>query len=50
MRDPANSRPGGRKAYAAPAVDQSGAFERLVLACTHLPTSRGNCHPAMVNS
>jgi len=39
-----------RKPYAPPAVLESGSFERLTLACSHLPSGPGNCHPQMVRS
>jgi hypothetical protein len=39
-----------RKLYQAPAVLESGGFERIVLTCTHLPTGQGNCHPGSTRS
>lgn len=39
-----------RRPYTPPAVEESASFERLVLACTHLPTGKDNCHPADVRS
>lgn len=41
---------GRRHPYAPPAVLESGSFECLALACSHLPMGQGNCHPAMVRS
>jgi hypothetical protein len=35
-RDPkADSAPPRKKPYAAPRIEESGSFERLVLACSH---------------
>ena len=36
-----------RRPYAAPAVEESGGFERLVLSCGHQPDDIGNemCDP-----
>jgi len=39
-----------KKPYSPPAVVESGSFERLALACSHVSTGRDNCHPAMVRS
>lgn len=39
-----------RLPYTPPAVVESGSFERLTLACSHLPMGRDNCHPASVRS
>jgi hypothetical protein len=47
---PDDQKPPPKKLYVPPAVLESGRFERLVLACGHLPTGPGNCHPAMVRS
>jgi hypothetical protein len=35
----------GRRPYVAPCIEQSGDFERLVLACSHLPgpTKKTGC-------
>lgn len=49
LREPASGR-GARRSYEPPAVLESGSFERLVLACAHLPTGQGNCHPDTVRS
>jgi hypothetical protein len=39
-----------RRPYSPPAVEESGSFERLTLACSHVPMGPDNCHPASVRS
>ena len=39
-----------RRVYTPPAVEETGSFERLVLACSHVPMGHENCHPASVRS
>ena len=44
-----------KRAYRSPAIEESGSFERLVLACTHTPEEEmgdpeSNCLPAALDS
>jgi hypothetical protein len=39
-----------RRPYSPPAVEETGSFERLTLACSHVPMGPDNCHPASVRS
>jgi hypothetical protein len=52
MNDPTPKEPATRqrRPYTPPAVLETGSFERLVLACGHLPTGPNNCHPGSVRS
>ena len=42
-KDTRNDQP--RRPYEPPRIEESGEFERLVLACGHEPGGSGSCNP-----